>query len=251
MRLYGEQLLPVKSNKMYRHRGNIAKFKSPRCGNSKMRHFNRVIVIIRYMNVSPPSVSLPLEQIFPLKILLHQSRIRYETTLQLIETIYRASLDNGVFVCVLSERRGRDISSEGGLPRQTVCGSAQSRRIIRHPQAAPMEDAGPRGTRTDCPRQNFLNYPAASRNNSSDSNSVVYEAGPTSPRQTNRDKMEEEDGATEQEKTSEEVAATNSRGASVSEFEDARFLQVRFRASHCDSFRRLCELPRDESHREI
>lgn len=45
-----------------------------------------------------------------------------------------------------------------------------------------MEDAGPRGTRTDCPRQNFLNYPAASRNNSSDSNSAVYEASPTSPR---------------------------------------------------------------------
>lgn len=55
-----------------------------------------------------------------------------------------------------------------------------------------MGDAGLRGTRTDCPRQNFLNYPAASRNNSSDSNSVVYEAGPTSPRQTNQDKMEDE-----------------------------------------------------------
>lgn len=61
------------------------------------------------------------------------------------------------------------------------------------------------------PGQNFLNYPAASRNNSSDSNSVVYEAGPTSLRQTNRDKIEE--NATEQEKMPEEMAEAYSRSS--------------------------------------
>jgi len=60
----------------------------------------------------------------------------------------------------------------------------------------PLLDAGLRGAGTDCPRQNFLNYPAASRNNSSDSSEPrgLGSRVRTSPWQTNQDKMEGEGG---------------------------------------------------------
>jgi len=95
-----------------------------------------------------------------------------QTKLQLIKII---SSDN---TCLYFLGRGKDISNESSLPRVTSVRISPDRSSATPSRTG---DAGLRGTRTDCPRQNFLNYPAASRNNSSDSNSVVYEAGPTSP----------------------------------------------------------------------
>lgn len=110
-------------------------------------------------------------------------------------------------------------------------GSVQSRQIIRHPRTG---DAGLRGTRTDCPRQNFLNYPAASRNNSSDSNS----RGLRSRSNISATNKPGQDGGRD-------GVGGNVRGSGGGVFtkrtsasSKTRFLKVRFHPKpHCDSFR--------------
>lgn len=98
------------------------------------------------------------------------------------------------------------------------------------------------------PGKTSLIIPAASWNNSSDSNGAVYgEAVPTSPRQTNRDKMvEDATGGNVRESAGGRVArrGVGARATRV-------FFKVRCHANHRDSFRRRYELSHNESHREI
>lgn len=102
-----------------------------------------------------------------------------ETAINRSHTSYIVADDGIVCVCVCVRLlgSGEDVSGDGGFTTVVEDARISVVQIIPPPSATPpprAEDAGLRGTGTDCSRQNFLNYPAASRNNSGDSNIVVY-----------------------------------------------------------------------------